>query len=499
MKFFRKYHKWLGIGITLFILLYALSGIILNHRQWVANVDVSRNILPDEYKYKNWNSAAIKGTLKINNDSILAYGNVGIWLTDSSFSKYTDFNQGIPKGIDHRKSYKLYFSKDKALLAGNLFSLYQYNFKDKQWNAIHSFDHTIMDITQKQDTLLVLTRSFLYKTTNLKDFDELTIPSPIGYNNKISLFKTLWIIHSGEILGHSGKLFTDFMGLVFIFLSITGLIYFLAPHIIKRKRKKDKSIKKIIKLNRFSLKWHNKLGWILLVFLVITTITGMFLRPPLLIAIMNGEVNKIPGTIIDNPNAWYDKLRRIHYSDSSGMYTFATIDGIYSINAEFKGEAQAPSAQPPISVMGVNVFEQIAPNNFLVGSFEGLFIWNSLTGIVWDFIEQKPYQPTLRRGAPIGRHMVAGYTNDFSGGPIFYDYNSGAKALLHNNEIESMPDEIKQQKMSLWNFALEIHTMRIFNSIIGMFYLLIVPLSGLTILFVLISGFIVWLKVHRKK
>jgi uncharacterized iron-regulated membrane protein len=53
--------------------------------------------------------------------------------------------------------------------------------------------------------------------------------------------------------------------------------------------------------------------------------------------------------------------------------------------------------------------------------------------------------------------------------------------------------------MSLWNVALELHTGRVFEHLIGPFYILIVPLAGICILLVLISGFLLWWKVYRKK
>jgi uncharacterized iron-regulated membrane protein len=53
--------------------------------------------------------------------------------------------------------------------------------------------------------------------------------------------------------------------------------------------------------------------------------------------------------------------------------------------------------------------------------------------------------------------------------------------------------------MSLWNTALEIHTGRIFEPIVGPFYILYVPLAGLCLIMVLVSGFFIWWKVHRKK
>ncbi len=80
IQFFRKYHKWISVVFTLFIILFAVSGIILNHRKLLSGIDVNRKLLPDEYAYKNWNNAAVKSTLKLSNDSILIYGNIAYGL-----------------------------------------------------------------------------------------------------------------------------------------------------------------------------------------------------------------------------------------------------------------------------------------------------------------------------------------------------------------------------------------------------------------------------------
>ena len=51
----RKQHKWLGIGMSFFMLMFCLSGILLNHRSLIKDVDVSRKYLPSRYEFKNWN------------------------------------------------------------------------------------------------------------------------------------------------------------------------------------------------------------------------------------------------------------------------------------------------------------------------------------------------------------------------------------------------------------------------------------------------------------
>jgi hypothetical protein len=123
----KKYHKWVSIVFAVFIVLFSLSGILLNHRELLSSVDVNRNLLPEEYKYTNWNDAAVKSTLKLSKDSVLIYGNIGIWLTDTTFRSFEDFNNGFPKGIDNRKVCIMFETSEGDLLAGTFFGLYRYS------------------------------------------------------------------------------------------------------------------------------------------------------------------------------------------------------------------------------------------------------------------------------------------------------------------------------------------------------------------------------------
>ena len=89
---YKKLHRWPGLIISFLLLFYGVTGILMNHREWLAGIDVDRNVLPENYDYKNWNNAALKGSLILSPDSILVYGNIGIWLTDSTFTEYTSYN-----------------------------------------------------------------------------------------------------------------------------------------------------------------------------------------------------------------------------------------------------------------------------------------------------------------------------------------------------------------------------------------------------------------------
>ena len=500
-KFFRKTHKWVGLMIALLIILFSISGIILNHRELLSSVNVNRNILPEAFQYNNWNNAAVRATVKLNENSFLTYGNIGIWHTDSTFSKFTDFNVGFPDGIDNRKIFKI-LQTNKELLAGTLFGLYEFNHEKKQWLKIPLplHEENVVDILQKGDSTFVLTRSHLLVTTNLRHFNTIDLPQSENYDNKVGLFKTLWVIHSGEIYGEVGKLLVDLMALVFIFLSVGGVILFFSKRQIKKVKKDKPKQESIKKTHKWNLKWHNKIGWITAIFLIFTTLTGMFLRPPLLIAIANNRVAKIPFTELDTPNPWFDVLRRVMYIPEEKTFILSTSEGFYSFDADFKNKAKLFDIQPPASVMGVTVFEQLNTENVMVGSFEGLFSWNYKTGEVFDLIKKQPYVRPIKKGPPVGDYKISGFSTHFKGQPIAFEYQHGAININGYSEFTPMQENIiENAPMSLWNLALEVHTGRIYGAFLGMFYILVVPLSGILILLTLIGGIVVWFKFHFRK
>ncbi len=495
VKFLKKYHKWLSIIFTIIILLFSISGIILNHRELVSGIDIDRKMLPKNYSYKNWNNAAVKGTLWISHDSLLVYGNIGIWLTNAEATDFIGFNNGFPEGIDNRKIADLILTNDKKLYAGTLFGLYVY--QKGKWNYVDipSDEKRITDLEIRNDSLLVLTRSHLFYTRDGELFNEIKIKEPEGYKNKIGLFRTLWVIHSGEIYGKTGKLIVDLFAIILIFLTVSGLWYFINRHFISRTKGKHRV--QVSRTNRFLLKWHNKVGWIMFVFLILTAATGIFLRPPFLIAIANSNVTKIPYSKLDDDNPWSDRLRAIIFDKVANEYYISTSTGLYSIDHQFNTKPKRFPFQPPVSIMGINVFKKTGRTIFLIGSFEGLFMWNSFTGSTWDYIEQKPYIPTTGKTKPIGNYLVSGYSADLNGTEIFFDYNYGAMPLTKGN-VPIMPQHIIDQPISLWNAALEVHTGRIFESLLSDFYILIVPLTGLVVIFLMISGFVVWYKLYKK-
>jgi hypothetical protein len=500
LKWFKKYHKWPGLIFALFILLFSVSGIVMNHRDLFSSVDVNRKWLPGNYDYNNWNMAAVKAAIELPDDSLLVFGNIGIWKTDGFFTDFKDFNKGFPKGIDNRKIFSLLHTSNHRLFAGTLFGLYEYK-NGWQTISIPVKEDRIVKIIEKNDSLLVMTRSYILfadiNDKNLK-FNKINILAGEDSDNKVGLFRTIWVIHSGEIYGIAGKLLVDLVGLIFIFITVSGIFYWLAPHLLKRVKEASKS--RIKKVNRFSLKWHNKLGYWSVIILLLTSITGIFLRPPFLITIANSEVTKIKYSKLDDPNVWDDKFRDLLYDIDMKRFVVATSDGIYYSDDEFGSVLRKYSVQPPVSIMGINVFEKLAKGEYLVGSFSGIYHWIPEKGIIIDYFTKLPFNKANMDGSPFGAVSVAGFVNKSGGNEFLFDYSAGAIPLDRSVIFRQMPVEvIKNSPISLWNTSQEIHTGRIWEFIFGPFYILIVPLTGLASVLILVTGFFAWWIPYRRK
>jgi hypothetical protein len=505
LKFFRKWHRWPGLILGLFFILWAISGIVMNHRGLFSGFDINRKYLPAEHRYTNWNNAAVKSAVKIGEDSLLIYGNIGIWLTDSTFSSFSDFNKGFRNGIDNRKISSMLVTGNGNIYAGTLFGLFHYNKSGVQWEKIDIKieDERIQWLVEKQGNVMVLTRSELFELQDdpgKLNFWQLQLPPPQGYDDKTGLFRTIWVIHSGEIYGQAGKLIVDALGLIVILLAITGVLHFSMPYALRKLKKQKKSLKLASSTKRTSAKWHKKAGIWIAIFILINTITGMFLRPPLLITIANARVGKIPWSVLDTPNPWEDKLRAIIYDEEAGAFIFGTSEGLFYTDEGLSNEMVPLSGQPPLSVMGINVFQKTAPGNYMIGSFNGLFDWSARNGVARNHLTGELVVPSNSGSKPFGEKLVSGYLKLENGNSVYFDYNTGAEALGDNLIFKDMPSEILENSpMSWWNVALEVHTGRIFKPITGDFYILIVPLLGLFGTILVISGIVVWIKLYLRK
>ena len=485
----KKHHKWFGLIFAFFIILFGASGIVLNHRQFFSDYQISRKWLPDAYRYKSWNNGLLRGTLSCppgicqEDSAVLLFGNAGIFRTDHDATTFDDFNRGFPHGVDWRNIRGIEITPQGDLFAAAQFGLYRYS-KKAGWQAVRlplQKGEKLSDITTHGDTLIVIGRSCLYYATSpYRHFSPIILQAPEEYNGKVSLFRTIWLLHSGELFGTAGKLVMDTLAVILIILSVSGIFYWFLPKYIRRMKQTGRSATTSIALLKTSLSWHDKIGRTSIVLTLFIALTGWCLRPPVLLALVYGRIPAIPFTQLDSPNAWNDKLRMLRYDEQQNDWLLATSEGFYSLKS-FQSTPVKISKTPPVSVMGINVLKQDKQGNWLTGSFSGMYVWNRHLGNITDFFTGKTAPETA--GPPFGNHAITGYSSDFDGKLCIAEYEKGS-------DFASMPANMETLPMSLWNFAQEIHTGRIYT-VLGKGTLVFIFFAGLGVLWILITGYII--------
>ena len=536
----KKYHRWFGLVLSVFMLVFCVSGIILNHREAFSGCEVSRKWLPASYHIKNFNNGVVKGTVVKNSgslaisegfsDSILVYGCAGVFLTDYQLSTWQDFNAGLPKSIDERNVRHLVQARDGSLWCAALRDVYRYDENAQQWKKVElsGDEERIMDVALAKDsmTVVALTRSRVFTIVPFVQYGEIVkigksssetyrveskiIPAPKNYEPKTTLFKLVWHLHSGEFFGLPGKLVVDAIALVLIVLSITGILLFILPYGIRRAKKVKSEerrvknslaaknrMKRLGKLFAWNMKWHNKIGYVTIVLTLWIAITGMCLRPPLMVPLV---LSKLPQAVGEDGNVWQDKLRAIRWDAVQGDWLVSTSEGFLRVDEDF---SQAPKMLPDdecpkLSPMGVTVWESDGKGGWIVGSFRGIYRWNPVNhkSQILDYFTNEPCVETSM--IPISDNLICGYSEDlFDREPMVFDFAKGvedAKGQVINilDEKDAMSDLIcETAPMSLWNVALELHVGRCYSPFLGPLSDLFVFLSGLLITLVLLSGYII--------
>ncbi|MDL2252014.1 PepSY domain-containing protein [Odoribacter sp. OttesenSCG-928-J03] len=499
-KKMKKWHKWTGILFAFFIFIFAFSGVFLNHRKALSSLDVPRAGLFSAYRYQNWNNGSVKGSFKLSPDLVLLYGGNGIWLTDTLHTTFSSFSKGMKKGADNNIVSNIIRTQDSSFFAVTTFDLYQLDPLSLSWKNLSDrigAKERFVDIAAFDDTLVVMTRSHVYLATSpYTQFIQKELPAPEGYKKETSWFRIMWTLHSGELFGIPGKVVVDILGILTMILCVTGVILAFFPQIIRRKKRKGANARKSISLFKGSLKWHNKLGASFIILFLLLCITGMFLRPPLLIAIIRGKTSPLPGTSLNSPNPWFDKLRCLHYDSFDKEWILYSSEGFYTLKT-LDSEPQKIKKSPPVSVMGVTVLQQTDSCHWIVGSFSGIYEWNKQTGESIDYITGKPVEKR-RPGIPNLTNAVGGYSADFGNKKLVFKYESGA-GTLDGDDFAIMPDMFKKGRMSFWHLCLEVHVGRIYSPLLGVVSDLFVFLSGVIFLIILLTGYVIYRRRHKNK
>jgi hypothetical protein len=503
-KISKAIHKYLGLILLLYLMWMSITGILLNHPKAISSFSMPKSIIPEYYHVKNWHRGALRDVVFTDSVTGYAYGKQGIFKTTDSGRSFTEFMDGdFPDYPYNRKTTGVYHDKDNSrLLAATKAGFFKLNLSSGKWTVIESLkdEYDAVRIIATSDKLIAVTRSDMFVCNNTDDLIfEKTDAKRDTVSEYMSLTEFFFMLHDGTIWGIPGKILWDIFALILLFLSVTAFYLWFWPKKWRRLKKRNKQTsKRERKIFTFFFKYHLKLGVYAALFLLIIVVTGMFIHPPLVVAISKGKIKKslVPGIVSKNP--WNYKIRNIMY-DHGRNKIIIDADGLWEADANLNQPFEKSAVKARIFAMGATVFRCESDSTVIVGSFGGLQRFNTKTGEVQNMLPDSGSKGFSRGG--FGGYMVTGYFKTSDGREYFNSHTTGLFKIdgSRDNERFIMPEALNSNyRMSLWNYAFETHNGRIFKSLVGMLYFFINPLFGLLTVLVLISGTIDWLFRRRK-
>jgi len=488
-------HKYIGLFLLLFLAWMAATGIVLNHKNLVDDISVPGWMVPRHYHISNWSRGGMAGMVFAGRDDIaFAYGSQGVYITLDGGRSFSSFmGDGFPASAWGRRTAHLVFSpKESVVYAGTFSGLYQRKLSGKSWEEVPLpvKGEPLRKLFLKPGGLLVFTDSNVIDYSIAKGG---RIVTPVREErSRVSLIEVFFELHDGSIWGLPGRLLWDAAALVLLFLCLSAFYVWFLPKQWKRKRRvRSQRIATSEKETfRFHLHYHRKLGWYFSALLVVIVGTGTFMRPPLMLALVNGSVSEAFYPSIESGNPWQGKIRNVAYSSLDDTYLIDTPEGVFSGNF-LSPIFRKTDFRAPIFAMGASVFQEIGAGELLVGSFGDLYSYD---------LGSKKYRSLLKLKAPKARGMpgsvmTSGIIVQPGGSLLVTDQNRGL-CTLDGKPFTScfvQPESVDRNfAMPLWNYLFEIHNGRFFKGMIGGFYALIIPLGGILSLIVALSGIVLY-------
>lgn len=438
------------------------------------------------------------------NDSLLyVYGRQGIHISTNKGKNYKPFMNGdFPKSAYPRRTNHVFY-ENKLMIAATNAGLYKYDFTNKEWKTctLPRKDEGIIKLVKAKNKLIALSDSHIYLSdlnTNLH-FKETILRKDIK-ENRIRLIQVFLELHDGSIFGMTGKIIWDIVGLILLFLCFSAFYIWYFPKRWKKRFKKNKKRQSSKATNRFKFlfNYHKKLGWYAAILLLIITITGIFLRPPLIAVLAGKSISASFYPSSSSENEWQHKINNALYDSLNDKLVIECKDGIWT--GKLNGNSLFQKIEIPVRIfaMGSTVFREEKAGEWLIGSFGGLSKYNIKTRKA-ETILKKGVSKSSGRPA---KTLVTAYITTPDSISYILGHTKGICNLKGDKltNVLHMPKYISDEfRFPLWNYFFEIHNARIFRSFIGKYYILVIPLLGLLTLLVLLSGIFDYFYNKRKK
>lgn len=540
------FHKYVGLLLILYGILMGVSGIFVNHPEWISGLSVPRVLVPPQYPPENFDRSTLAQLVYSSRDSNRAYlaGTRGVWVTTDGAVTFHPMNEGLPENIPSlvTNAILLHETDNALLLAGTEAGLYACDPEIGQWSRIPlgDKDKSVRTIFMVDDSILVFTTSAMWQASahdaslDFERVDASRSIDPESGPQRVSLIFLFFDLHSGAILGLPGRLVVDAAGIIIIFLCFSAFYLWIYPWRRRRKQrasrrkktraktgsppqsssraaptKKRKKIGQI--LFRSLFKYHLKFGiWVAPIFIILSA-TGLFMRPPLLMIPAQGSA---PAALYpDTPpaEAWETRIARAVHDPAHNRILIEASDGFWATPANNLTQPFVPVELPvPIHVMGTTLLDTDEQGNLIVGSFSGGFRYDNETGTVIDLLTgQEAHGVSTMRSA---RHMVTAYFTTPRGERFVTTFHDGLMPLGDAEtagRFEMPAAMVEDYRMPLWTYMFELHNGRFFRDWMGQWYKLIPILGSLLFLLLTLTGIFDWLmirlvlpwqkKTHRKK
>ncbi len=491
----RWLHKIIGLILIPFLIWMSISGIILNHPEVFADIDVPAWLVPGHYHNQNWNRSSLIGAVHWK-ETTFVYGKKGVWREQNGHLEY--FGNGLPESAYYQKTNHLLLVSaltDTFLFAATDGGLFYCTLPQNVWRkvALPAPEQKLKKLLKIGKQLIVVGESDLFKAdleTSFLKFSKVT-PKRKEPLKTVTMVQLFFDVHDGKAWGMHGKLFMDLMGLIIIFASVTGFYVWFRPWSKRKQAFTSFKPQTIFRLRKWN-KWHIKVGAWVVVFFIVLAATGLFMRPPFIAAIAEKQVDRqfYPGKLSENP--WERKIHNALFDFKQHRIILATSEGLWSGAADFSQPFQKITLNVPIFVMGPTYFECLNNGHYRVASFSGIF----------DYDPQTDRAVNLITGEPAGRIstvrpaelMVTGYFELTDSRAILATHEQGLCDMSGKPiELWPVPEHYAHMNaLSLWNFMFEVHNGRIFKSLIGGLYILIIPLGSILFLLISFTGLFDW-------
>ncbi len=498
----RATHRWLAVVAGAYFLLMAFSGVLLNHPDWLADLDVPRAWVPGDYAYRNWNRNALRGAVEGADGVRYLYGEAGVWRVALG-GEPEPAMEGFPPGA-YRRDTRAMLAVDgpwPVLLAGTrggLLARPAVGGAAVPWVVVPLPEggepQAVVDLLRAGPRVLAVTRSRVFRASLSwpPSFTDATPPRCDEPDQRLPLFRFLFHAHSGEAWGLPGRLAVDAAGVALAGFTGTGLWFWW------RRRRRTLARGRSGRLCRLGLRWHLRLGLWCAVPLLLVGLTGLFQRPPFLVAVAGVTYSAGLHPAPRSPDPWHDLLRKALYDPTRDELVLATADGFFRGPVDGSAPLRPTGSAPPVSVMGATVLRRQPDGMVWVGSMSGLYLWDPDSGWVVDAFTGHPPRPSW--GRPAVEPAVGGPVWAAGGALLAVDYFRGVLDGRGREVLLPAPPQLAAGgRISLWHLLFEIHNGRIFGFLLGGWNWVVVPLGGLVLVAEVISGVVASRRSRRSR